>query len=385
MGLPEVAYLDRLIELNDAMVWSDHVDEAIVRMLPVVRRLAGADLGPVYLLDTREESLRLVAEPSERALLEHHQTLPASTYARLPLLTQTLRPSVIADLEHHEAEDFLPEDVADKIAGWLTNGAVVPLVADGRLLGVLCLSFRQKEEWTAERITFLATVGRIFGSAIYQAQMAVRVEELAALEERRRLSRELHDGISQDVSALGLRVAAAIEAFTTANVQALPDDLGHIADIALRVQQQLREEMVGLRVGAEEDTEPFAPQLRSSLERFEEQWFIPVRFDCSEADASRVLPARVTRQLLRVVQEALSNTRLHASAGSVTVRLRRHGSRLVVEVADDGSGFDPALVPPSRLGLRIMRERMVQVGGRVEIESASGQGTCVRATVPLGR
>ena len=69
----------------------------------------------------------------------------------------------------------------------------------------------------------------------------------------------------------------------------------------------------------------------------------------------------------------------------MTVRLRRHGSRLVVEVADDGSGFDPALVPPSRLGLRIMRERMVQVAERVEIESASGQGTCVRATVPLGR
>jgi signal transduction histidine kinase len=299
------------------------------------------------------------------------------------MLTRTLRPVVIADLVNHDAEDFLPADVEAELAGWMSNGAVVPLVADNRLLGLMCLSFRFKRDWTAERISFLAVAGRIIGSGIYHAQVASRLQELAALEERRRISQELHDGISQDVSALGLRITAAGEALAAGSMAKLHTDLGHVADMAIQVQKSLRAEMIGLRSPSDGET-PFVVLLQTCLARFEEQWLIPVVFECAEPDRIATIPARISTPLLRVVQEALSNTRLHAGATAVIVRLLRQGTSLRLEIEDDGTGFDRAQVPGSRLGLRIMQERIQQIGGRLEIESVDGRGTCVRAETPCG-
>jgi signal transduction histidine kinase len=376
-------YLTALLSLSDGLVWSEQLDESIVQTLGPVKIAAQADLALVYLLDSHQESLTLVAEESERLLLADYEVLPASTYARLPLLTRTLRPVVIADLLHPDAEDFLPKELELELEGWMSNGAVVPLVADHRLLGMLCLSFRLRREWTEDRIEFLAALGRILGSAIYHAQVAARVQELAALEERRLISRELHDGVSQDVSALSLRVAAASEACASGDIEELRADLGHVSIIALQIQKELRDEMVGLRSSSEENEEAFVTLVQSCLERFEEQWFIPVAFECAEPASLGSIPMRVSMQLLRVVQEALSNTRLHAGADGVVVRLLRRGSKLRLEIEDDGTGFDRDEVPQSRLGLRIMQERIEQIGGRLAIESGSGRGTCVRAEVPL--
>ena len=376
-------YLAALVQLTDGMVWTDGLDQAILQNVALVKAATGADLAPVYLLDARQEFLRLVAVNSEQLLLARYELLPASTYARLPLLGETLRPVVIADLLHHHTDDFLPEDVEDEIRGWMTNGAVVPLVADRRLLGILCLSFRRKRPWTEQRIGFLAAVGRILGSAVYHAQTAARLQELAALEERHLISRELHDGVSQDISALRLRAAAATESLTAGRMEELGTDLAHIVDISLQVQQEVRDEMLGLRAPSEGEQLDLAAQMRAYLDHFQAQWFLPVRFDIKSAESLGLIPSRTGVQLLRIVQEALSNTRLHAGATAITVRLGRRRGRLELELEDDGSGFDRDQVPTSRLGLRIMQERIEQVGGKLEISSAEGRGTRVRAEVPL--
>lgn len=376
-------HLSTLVRLSDALTWSDQLEGAIVQTLGAVKEATGAALAPVYLLDARQDSLRLVAEESERPLLEGYEVLPASAYARLPLFTKTLRPVVIPDLHNHDVEDFLPREVEQRLGGSVTNGAVVPLVADGRLLGLLCLSFSVKRHWTVERVEFLAGVGRLLGGVIYHAQVAARVEELAALEERRLISREIHDGISQDISALGLRVTAAIEACDEGRLAELQDDLDHVAAIALQVQKALRDEMVGLRSSFGDEKEDFVARLQACLDLFEEHWFIPVTLECVGVDGMRAIPVRVSMQLLRVSQEALSNTRLHAGAKTVTVRLMRSRSKLSLQIVDDGSGFDPNKVQPSRLGLRIMQERIEQVGGRLQIESVRGSGTRVCVEVPV--
>ena len=98
------------------------------------------------------------------------------------------------------------------------------------------------------------------------------------------------------------------------------------------------------------------------------------------------LPARAELQLLRIVQEALSNVRKHAAAESASVRLRIDGDRLTVEVADDGKGFDPEQPVRSgwpRFGFQTMEERAKAIGGRFEIRSRPGAGTTVGVSVPL--
>jgi signal transduction histidine kinase len=96
------------------------------------------------------------------------------------------------------------------------------------------------------------------------------------------------------------------------------------------------------------------------------------------------IEATVEEHLYRCAQEALHNVIKHADADRVIVRVHANGdARLVVEIEDDGDGFDPAAIPAGHLGLRTMRDRMEQVGGTLEIQSEPGGGTLVRVTAPV--
>ncbi len=242
--------LARLVDLADTMTWSDQPDEALADGLVAARRATGADLAPFYLLDDRIESLRLVAEPDERRLLAGYEQLPTSAYARMPQLIRTLRPIVIGDLAHPEPEDFLPDEVGAGIAQRLRTGAVVPLVAGGRLLGLICLSFESRQPSSPEQVDFLAVVGRIIGAAIHHAQVATRLRELGALEESARISHLLRQGMLADVVDVESRLAAARGRLGVCDPAGLDAELGSIADIAATVRAELRAQMVRLRSAA---------------------------------------------------------------------------------------------------------------------------------------
>jgi DNA-binding CsgD family transcriptional regulator len=242
--------LARLVDLADTMTWSDQPDEALADGLVAARRATGADLAPFYLLDDRIESLRLVAEPDERRLLAGYEELPASAYARMPQLIRTLRPIVIGDLAHPEPEDFLPDEVGAGIAQRLRTGAVVPLVAGGRLLGVICLSFESRRPSSPEQVDFLAVVGRIIGAAIHHAQVAARLRELATLQESARISHVLRQGALADVTDVESRLAVARTRLGLCDPAELDAELGSIGDVAATVRAELYAQMVQLRSAA---------------------------------------------------------------------------------------------------------------------------------------
>jgi signal transduction histidine kinase len=95
------------------------------------------------------------------------------------------------------------------------------------------------------------------------------------------------------------------------------------------------------------------------------------------------VPSWLGIQLLRIVQEALSNTRRHAQATQIALRLKETDGMLKVQIEDNGQGFDPGRTPDDRLGLSIMRERAESVGGSLELDSQPGQGTRVVIRAPL--
>ncbi|HSN11140.1 MAG TPA: ATP-binding protein, partial [Propionibacteriaceae bacterium] len=119
------------------------------------------------------------------------------------------------------------------------------------------------------------------------------------------------------------------------------------------------------------------------LEKYERQSGIPTVLDADGAE-DIVLPARYQVQILRVVQEALTNVRKHSGARSAVVRVRDDGVLTTFTVEDDGHGFDVAAVPFTRdgFGLHSMRERMELLGGTLTIDSEPGHGTRVTAAVP---
>lgn len=200
-------------------------------------------------------------------------------------------------------------------------------------------------------------------------------------EERKRIARELHDESCQTLAALVIGVDAAAGAGKPA---------GRLADVkalATRALDGIRALIFDLRPSVLDDLGLFAA-LRWLAERQHKERGITVR--CEFEEPERRIPPEVETALFRVVQEALNNVARHAEADSVLIQIAPRGDdRLAIEIEDDGKGFEPAEVekpgPSGRgLGLMGMRERIEELlGGRLEIESAPGNGTRLLIEVPL--
>lgn len=315
------------------MTWSDQPDEAIADGLVAARRATGADLAPFYLLDDRIQSLRLVAEPEERRLLAGYEELPTAAYARMPELVRTLRPVVIGDLTHPDPADFLPAEVGAGITQRLRTGAVVPLVASGRLLGVICLSFESTQTSSPEQVDFLAMVGRIIGAAIHNAQAAARLRELAALEESARICRALQRGILADMSDVEFRVARVREYVSVFQAAGLDAELGAIADVAASVRAELRAQTVTLRsASGPVEVQHLSRTVTPADDRLDRQLTAGLPAAGPQGPTMHVTPREA--QIMALVVDGLSNSQigevLHLSPETIKKDLGRIMDKLQV-------------------------------------------------------
>lgn len=200
----------------------------------------------------------------------------------------------------------------------------------------------------------------------------------AAIEERARLSRELHDGLAQDLWFAKLKVG---------RLAALPDlgpeatllcaELDDAIDSGLA---EARQAVMALRFGHEPDAS-FGELMGRYVDDFADRFGLRAEFTCDD-DVPR-LETRVEAELLRIAQEALSNVRRHADATVVWVRIGVDVGRVVVSVRDNGRGFDPAAAGSSGFGLSSMAERAALAGGRLTIASRPFDGTLVSVDVAL--
>jgi two-component system, NarL family, sensor histidine kinase UhpB len=195
--------------------------------------------------------------------------------------------------------------------------------------------------------------------------------------ERRRMARDLHDGVLQDLSytaaALGL---AQINAEGTG----LEEELQKAIDAVRRAAQGLRAAVYDLRLEEERD-QPFAQLVELLVQRNRTMARdCEISLEVGERVPSTPLSDAGT-EVLRVIQEALTNARRHSGARNVRVALRREVDNLVAEVSDDGRGFGPDTT--AGVGLKSMRERAAALGGKLEIESKPGEGTRVHLRIPV--
>jgi signal transduction histidine kinase len=201
--------------------------------------------------------------------------------------------------------------------------------------------------------------------------------ERAAMEERARLSRELHDGLAQDLWFAKLKVGrlAALPGLEP-EARQLCAELDDAIDSGL---VEARQAVMALRIGSGSD--PSLTELMTRfVDDFADRYGIPVELDCDDVPR---FDARVEAELLRITQEALSNVRRHADATVVWVRVSVEEGRVVLSVRDNGKGFDPGAVGSSGFGLTSMAERAALVGGRLEISSRASNGSIVSIDVAL--
>ena len=259
----------------------------------------------------------------------------------------------------------------------------VPLLYENTVLGSLYLADRTDgQPFDAADQEALARFGAQAAIAVANARLHEELRRLSLLEERERISMDLHDGVLQTLYATGLGLESAGEdvernpAAARTGIQRAIDRIhGTIGDI--------RHYIFDLRAEQEQAGQGLVPLLRQLLESTDHPG---VTVSLEAEGTVDPLPRHVQWEVWHVVQEAVSNAVRHARAGRVAVRLRAEGPELAVSVTDDGVGFDPqAPVDQTHGGLRNMRRRAAAAGGRLDVGSAAGTGTTVTLTVPTAR
>lgn len=210
---------------------------------------------------------------------------------------------------------------------------------------------------------------------------------LAAVKERERLARELHDGLGQVLGYVNTQSQAVRELLAQGQKAEVDAHLKRLTEVAQNAHADIREYILGLRAtGASE--QGFLPALREYLRRFNQYHEIQTRLTVCDEMQEITLGPNVEAQLMRMIQEALTNVRKHAETQDIKIDISLCGDGLAVVVEDAGRGFDPAQVSVQggrHLGLRLMRERAAEIGASVEVESQPGHGTKVTIQVPLDR
>lgn len=233
-------------------------------------------------------------------------------------------------------------------------------------------------DWQGRPIGRLVVLHDITALRGVEARLVEHERALAAAEERERLARELHDGLAQDLWLAKLKTGRlAALADLGEDARALTGEVGAAVEAGL---VEAREAVAAMRLTSLEHAD-LAELLRRTLEDFEDRFGLRVEFEC-QANLPP-LPPRVEAEVLRIAQEALTNVRRHADATVVRVRAALDGDRLVIEVRDNGLGFDAEAVGPGTYGLAGMRERAALIGGTLEVRSAPRKGTGVRLDVPI--
>ncbi|SEG74963.1 Histidine kinase-, DNA gyrase B-, and HSP90-like ATPase [Nonomuraea solani] len=251
----------------------------------------------------------------------------------------------------------------------------VPIRDGEQVLGIIFLANKRRPGgFTQEDQDLLTLFAAHAAIALANARLYERGRELAMLEERNRVARELHDAVTQKLFSLRLTAQAAGVMLDKAPDKAAVE-IERVQRLAGEALAELRAVIVELRP-AELDRHGLSETLRKHVRMLDRLHPSLVTFECAELPP---LESAVEVAVLRVAQEALHNALRHSEARSVTVRLAFEDGKLALTVRDDGIGFEQA---ESRgLGLVSMRDRAESVGGVMTVESVRGGGTTVRVEV----
>ena len=261
--------------------------------------------------------------------------------------------------------------------------ACVPLRLENRKVGAIGLGLPGGTPVLPHQLDAVAT---LVAGAVHTARTANRLADIGVVEERRRIAREMHDGLAQTLADAMLQTD--LSAMTAqGNPAQVTGDLKELRALLERGMRELREFMSELR--REPETRGKLSAALEELGReFQRRDEIPTSVVVT-GDAAR-LPSAAKYAILAIVRQALTNVRTHARATAVTIRAEIASDTCTTSVTDNGVGFDLSAFraqPPGaqHLGLVSMEERAGLVGGQLEIDTAPGRGTTVRIRIPLGR
>jgi len=368
----------RLIEAGMVLASELSLDAVLQRIVELAVDLTDARYGALGVLtpDGRsiQDFLTVGITPEERAALGD----PPSGHGLLGALIREARPLRIPDIGADPRSVGFPPNHPP-----MTSLLGVQINGRGTVFGNIYLTDKQGADMFDEEderiLVILATQAAI---AVENARLYDETERkgrelqrLQVLEERERIGKELHDGVIQSLFAVGMSLqgiaSSTADAAVSRRLEAAVEDV----DGAIR---DLRNYIFGLRPGILADRQ-LDQALKQMASEFDARTSVVTVVDV-DGEVASLLASRAG-DVVQLAREALSNVSRHAEATTCRISLRRGESGVVLEIDDDGRGFDTETTSWG-MGLRNLRERVESLGGALEVQSTPGEGTTVRATLP---
>ena len=258
-----------------------------------------------------------------------------------------------------------------------------PLRIGHQVIGALCVGSSQAGSFSGDATGILSKLANTAAIALENARLYAQAERVATLEERNRIAAEMHDGLGQTLSYLGLMTDREIEFLAEGRDQAALDQLHHTRETIEKAVNETRRAINSLVSASPLDLD-IKEALDAALADFAVGHDIAVAWE-PEIQGKVPCPPAVAEQVLNITREAMHNAARHSHASRILVRMGERDSYRFVSVEDDGQGFDPTIpTPAGHFGLQIMHARAAQIGAHVEIVSKPGQGTSVKLAWPKG-
>jgi len=322
---------------------------------------------------------KLVAWQNEPDMALLARPVPADVTRFWERLVRARTPLVF-DLHNAEHDDnYWPGTRAWHQRHGHTRFMCVALMLGDRPLGFLGLPFRDGATFAAEDVELAYTLTQQATLAIELTRLAEHARQSAVLAERTRLAREIHDTLAQGFTGIIVQLQAAQDAHTTNDT----DRQAHFVEATRLAKRSLAE--ARRSVQALRPSELVNTDVGGALTRLAQQMTAnsDVQITCTVVGVPIPLPPEQESHLLRITQEAVTNTLRHAQARHVNIQLVYEGMQVRLVVQDDGQGFDPHLLADGHFGLLGMQERAREIGGSVSVVSEPAHGTTITVSVPV--
>ena len=371
--------LGALIAVGKVVTSTSDLDEALGEALGTVLEVTSAEAAEVWLSQGDGHlAMRCFRGSHEEAFLERRSFSLGEGYPGI--VAQTRQPLFIHDLAA-DPQFFR----SGAVAAGFRSFCALPLPRQDGGVDVLAVASRSSTELKeSAEMRLLEGVGEWVAVAVENAQLREQVGNIAILKERERIAQELHDGLAQVLLYINAQTSAIGRLLSDGRTEEARGEILQLRNAARGVYADVREAILGLHLASAEPGRIWRT-LQEYAENLATQTEIRVTWEGLDiGERSHVEPATET-QLMRIVQEALSNVRKHAAANQVTVSVADEDGCLSIAVEDDGRGFDPIAAGQNgngHFGLHTMRERATSIGGSLQVQSAPGAGTIVTVKVP---
>ena len=338
----------------------------------------------------------LILEGDELRNVAHRGPIPREAQAQMHLSREQAgelweameghEPLIIGDVRQNSwlAQAFRQAfgEYLNREMGYVRTWVGVPLLAQERLIGWLSLHNCEPGAYVQHHVTLAQTIANQAATAIENARLYNQAGRLAALEEGQKLARDLHDSVSQVLYGIGLGARTARALLDRAAIApelhaSLAEPLDYVLSLADAGLAEMRALIFELRPDSLE-REGLVAALSRQAVALRTRHRLEVHTELCEEP---VLSFEAKEALYRISQEALNNTSKHAQAQRVDIRLDVNRGEIILELTDDGVGFDPLVEYTGHMGLNSMRERASQIGATLEIESEARKGTRVRVRI----